>query len=153
MEYIVIIACIVVVLGIIFLRKKDGPTDYVEPTFKASGKKWVFNGSLDIDNPPTDMKYFDGGETELQLMVKRGFVHYSLTVDKDLDFPLGMFRGKAFAEEGGIRIVANGKTVGHLEGLLTELMQSVANKQDGAEAYGFIARKNDMLWGEVCVKK
>ena len=59
MEYIVIIAVIVIVLAIVFLRKKEEPSDYEEPVFKASGKKWVFNGILDIDHPPSETTPFE----------------------------------------------------------------------------------------------
>ena len=156
MEYIAIIAFIVVVLAIVFLRKKDDDTsDYVEPTFKASGKKWVFNGSLDIDNPPAETSPFDEGEIQLQLMVKKGFVHYELKIDEDGQekLKLGMFRGRAYADKNGIRVFADECLVGTLPQHLTGLCQIIANKEDGAEAYGFIARRNDKLWGEVCVKK
>ena len=99
MEYIVIIAVVVVILAFLFLRKgKEMPTDYVEPTFKASGHQWVFNGILDIDCPPKETAPFLDGEGELQLMVKKGFVHYDLQVNAQelSDQHLGMFRGRAF---------------------------------------------------------
>ena len=51
MTYAIIIAAIVIILALVFLRKHDdSQSDYQEPQFKHSGRKWVFNGILDIDN-------------------------------------------------------------------------------------------------------
>ena len=155
MEYIVIIAVIVIVLAIAFLRKKEEPSDYEEPVFKASGKKWVFNGILDIDNPPSETTPFEEDGIELQLMVKKGFVHYEMSVEQNVQppLPIGMFRGRAYAEDGVVRIYVDSRLVGSLSVHLTELYRKIAQNQDGTEAYGFIGRRENGLWGEVCVRK
>ena len=66
MEYIIIIAVIVIILAFLFLRKKEEvPSDYEDPVYKASGHQWVFNGILDIDCPPADMTPFTDYDGEI----------------------------------------------------------------------------------------
>ena len=69
---IVIIAVIVIILAAIFLRRHDdSKSDYKEQPFVHSGKKWVFNGILDIDHPPMESSVFTDYEGELQLVVRK----------------------------------------------------------------------------------
>ena len=156
MEYIIIIAAIVVVLAILFLRKgKEQPTDYEEPVYKASGHQWVFNGILDIDCPPADMTPFTDYEGEIQLMVKKGFVHYDLIVEdqKELGDKLGLFRGIACIEGGRIVIRQGNTTLGHLPAGLASLEEQIRNSANETEAYGYIASRKGEVFGEVCIRK
>ena len=156
MEYIIIIAVIVIILAFIFLRKREEkPSDYEDPVYKASGHQWVFNGILDIDCPPADMTPFTDYEGDIQLMVKKGFVHYDLMVeDQDqLKDKLGLFRGTA-GIEGGRIVIRQGSTVlGCLPSGLSALEEQIRRSSNGTEAYGFIASRKGDIFGEVCVRK
>lgn len=156
MEYIIIIAVIVIILAFLFLRKKEEvPSDYEDPVYKASGHQWVFNGILDIDCPPADMTPFTDYEGEIQLMVKKGFVHYDLIVaDSDqVKDKVGLFRAAA-SLEGGRIVVRQGSTVlGYLPSGLSALEEQIRKSSNGTEAYGFIANRKGELFGEVCVRK
>lgn len=155
MEYIIIIAVIVIILAILFLRKRDEqPSDYVPPTYKASGRQWVFNGILDIDSPPSDLRPFTDYEGEIQLMVKKGFLHYDLVIEdpEQVKDKVGLFRAIACLEGGRIVIRHDTTVLGYLPSGLTVLEEHVRNTHQ-TEAYGFIARHHDAFFGEVCVRK
>ena len=114
MEYIIIIAAIVIILGIIFLRRRgETPSDYVEPRFEHSGKQWVFNGILDIDHPPLDDTPFTDYEGDLQLMVKKGYRHLELEVEASSAKrpPLGLFKGAARIQDDDIIVCSAGDPV------------------------------------------
>ena len=152
--FIAIIAVIIVVLALIFLRHDDSKSDYKEQPFKHSGKKWVFNGILDIDCPPADMTPFTDYEGEIQLMVKKGFVHYDLIVEdqKELDDKLGLFRGIACIEGGRIVIRQGNTTLGHLPAGLASLEEQIRKSANETEAYGYIASRKGEVFGEVCIR-
>ena len=156
MEYIIIIAVIIVILAILFLRKgNERPSDYEEPVYKASGHQWVFNGILDIDCPPADMTPFMDYEGDIQLMVKKGFVHYDLIVDnhKEIRDKLGLFHATACVEGERIVIRQEDAVLGCLPSGLNSLQESISQSDNEKEAYGYIARKNGNLFGEVCVRR
>lgn len=153
--YIIIIVCIVIVLGLIFLpRGKDNPSDYVEPTFKASGKKWVFNGLLDIDNPPLDNSPFIDYEGKVEISVKKGYVHFSMIINTDhADKFLGLFHAAALEEGESIAVRKGSHVIGWLPKGQTQLAQMISESGNHTDAYGFIARKGQDYYGEVCVRK
>ena len=154
--YLICIAITIVLLAFVFLRKrKDEVSDYVEPTFKASGKKWVFNGILDIDAPPADLFPFADYEGSYQLMVKKGFVHYDLELSPDIDFSkhLGLFQAMVRKKDGFLLVEKGGVVVGGLSKGLQSLAASVSSKGGSTRAYGFIAQRGDTFFGEICVEK
>lgn len=157
MLYVVILATIII-LGIIFGRRHDdSKSDYKPEEFKHSGRQWAFNGILDIDHPPLDDKPFRSGEQPLQLMVKKGYVHYGLLVDESVgDDQLGLFRAQArAASPNTIDILRQGRVVGRVEAMAGELHRSIVARGGTAEAYAFIAATDQKgtLYGEVCIAK
>lgn len=156
MEYIIIIAVIVIILAFIFLRKREEkPSDYEDPVYKASGHQWVFNGILDIDCPPADMTPFTDYEGDIQLMVKKGFVHYDLIIeDQDqLKDKLGLFRATAGIEGERIVVRQGSRVLGYLPSGLSALEEQIRKSSNDTEAYGFIASRKGEIFGEVCVRK
>ena len=153
MAYLIIIAAIVIVLAAVFARKHDDShSDYVEPTFRHSGKKWVFNGILDIDAPPEQNEIFVDYDGEYQLMTKKGFVHYDLVLYENAKHHLGMFQASAIASnDGKIDIIVDNQAIASLPKGTSELHKKISNKGGKAKAYGFIASRNNELFGEVCV--
>jgi len=156
MEYIVIIAAVVIILGLIFLRRHDDTkTDYQEPHFEHSGKNWVFNGILDIDHPPLDDSPFNDYEGDLQLMVKKGFMHLDLIVDNSAKQqpPTGLFSGEALVEGDTIIVRTGHQVLGRLPQGQSTLIQAIHRQSGKSEAYGYIAHKEGKYFGEVCVRK
>ena len=156
MEKIIIIVAVVVILALIFLRKhNDADSDYKEPEFRHSGHKWVFNGILDIDNPPADDTPFTSYEGEIQLTVKKGFMHYEMEPNTAVDLKphLGLFWAKVVAGDSGVDVVKDGCTIGKLHGAQEQLRQMLATTQVPLEAYAFLAQRGDNVVGEVCVRK
>ena len=154
MEYIIIIAAIVIILGIIFLRRRgETPSDYVEPRFEHSGKQWVFNGILDIDHPPLNDTPFTDYEGDLQLMVKKGYRHLELEVEASSAKrpPLGLFKGAARIQDDDIIVCTGSQTIGRLPKGQTSLRQAIERQGGTAEAYGFLAEKDGKCFGEVCI--
>ncbi len=153
MSYIVIILAIVIILSFIFLRKHDdSKSDYVEPSFRHSGKKWVFNGVLDIDNPPETNDVFTDFDGTYQLMVKKGFVHYDLVLKDKAKGHLGLFKASAIARDNGeIDLVVNNETIASLPKATSSLHGKIVKKGGETVAYAFIASQNDQLFGEACI--
>ena len=91
--YIIIILVTVLILGILFGRKRsDEKSDYQPEQFRHSGHDWVFNGILDIDHPPHDDSPFHDYDQPIQLMVKKGYVHCDITIDDTVgERDLGLF--------------------------------------------------------------
>ncbi len=155
MTYAIIIAAIVIILALVFLRKHDdSQSDYQEPQFKHSGRKWVFNGILDIDNPPQDNNVFKEYRQPMQLMVKKGYMHYSIEPVESLDEKyLGLWQAEAVIGNGGsIDIVMRDTVVASLPAGQKSLVESI-RKNHTMPAYLFIAKIDDHLYGEACVRK
>lgn len=152
---IVIIAVIVLILAAIFLRRNDdSKSDYIEQPFVHSGKKWVFNGILDIDHPPVDSSVFTDYEGELQLMVKKGYVHYDIKLIDGMDAEdyLGLFRAEAQANpDGSISLLVSGKPIATLSKQLPALHQKIIKNGGAVPAYGFIAKQDDRIIAEACI--
>ena len=156
MEQIVIIAAVVIILALIFLRKhNDADSDYKEPVFRHSGHQWVFNGILDIDNPPADDTPFTSYEGDIQLTVKKGFMHYEMMPNTSVDLQphLGLFWAKVVAGDNGVDVVKDGIVLGRLKGSQEQLRQMLAATQKPVEAYAFLAKHGDDIVGEACVRK
>ena len=154
MEYIIIISAIVIILAFVFLRKHDdSQSDYKEPEFKHSGKQWVFNGILDIDHPPLDQTPFKDYEGALQLMVKKGYLHYSLELMQPVQCQPGLYRGQVKLEEDKIVVLFDNLKVGYISSNPKTLAESINQKGGVADAYGFIATKDGEFLGEVCIQK
>lgn len=152
---ITIIAVIVLILAVIFLRRHDdSKSDYVEQPFVHSGKEWVFNGILDIDHPPLDSSVFTDYDGELQLMVKKGYVHHDITL-LDTVNPndhLGLFQAEALAEaEESITLFLSGQPFAVLAKKQPSLHQKITKQGGTVPAYGFIAKQNDRIIAEACI--
>ena len=156
MTYAIIIAIIVIILAILFLRKHDdSKSDYKEPEFKHSGRKWVFNGILDIDNPPQEKDIFTQYPQRMELMVKKGFLHYSINVNSGIDEKfLGLWRAEATIDsQQHIVISVDGTNVATLPDGQNALAKAIRENNGKCEAYIFIAKLDDSIYGEACVKK
>lgn len=155
MTFIAIIAAIVVILAAIFLRRRDdSKSDYVEQPFVHSGKKWVFNGILDVDHPPMDASVFTDYEGELQLMVKKGYVHHDISLldNEDADEHLGLFQAEAQATlDGGISLLVAGRPFAVLAKRQPSLHQIITQHGGSVPAYGFIAKQNRRIIAEACI--
>lgn len=153
---IAIIAAIVIILAVIFLRRHDdSKSDYVEQPFVHSGKKWVFNGILDIDHPPMENSVFTDYEGELQLMVKKGYVHHDLALfnDVDADDYLGLFKAEAQATPNGdIILLVMGQSIAILSKRQPSLHQTIKKNGGIVPAYGFIAKQNGHIIAEACIR-
>lgn len=158
LPYIIIILVTVVVLGLIFGRKSgDEKSDYQPEEFKHSGHEWAFNGILDIDHPPHDSASLIDADPPLQLMVKKGYVHYELVVDVSKDEnEVGLFHAVARASAPNtISILREGRVVAHVAGQVGALHDAIAASGRDMPAYAFIAAKGapPVLYGEVCIAK
>ncbi|MBO4820702.1 MAG: hypothetical protein J5548_04470 [Prevotella sp.] len=155
MTMIFIVAAIVIILAAIFLRRHDdSKSDYKEQPFVHSGKKWVFNGILDIDHPPLEASVFTEYEGELQLMVKKGYVHYDISLlgSVDAEEHLGLFKAEALAKpDGSIVLLVSGAPFATLSKKQPALHQKIMDNGGGVPAYGFIAKQNDRVIAEACI--
>ena len=152
---IAIIAVIIVVLAAIFLRRHDdSKSDYKEQPFVHSGKKWVFNGILDIDHPPMEPAVFIDYDGELQLMVKKGYVHHDITLLNDIDAEdyLGLFQAEAQAiSDGDITLLFSGKPIANLSKKQPSLHKKITKSGGNVPAYGFIAIQKGRVVAEACI--
>ena len=152
MEYIIIIALIVGILALLFLRKSDeSKWEDVDTGFKHSGHKWVFNGILDIDNPPDDPAALNDYDGKIDIMVKKGYVRYELDVlqKKEMEQYLGLFHAVARPQDDALVVECDGHVLGKVMGKTNEFFR----QQESIDAYGFIARKDDHYYGDICLKK
>ena len=153
--FIAIIVVIIVVLSLIFLRRHDdSKSDYKEQPFKHSGKKWVFNGILDIDHPVDDPTVFnDDYEGELQLMVKKGYAHYDVTLLSGIqpEKYLGFFKAVAKVNGEEIVLFVDGAPFARLPKGLASLRQKVEQNGGTSDAYGFVANRHGSIVAETCV--
>jgi hypothetical protein len=156
--YIIIILVTVLILGILFGRKRsDEKSDYQPEQFRHSGHDWVFNGILDIDHPPHDDSPFHDYDQPIQLMVKKGYVHCDITIDDTVgERDLGLFRAVAVAsDDSAISILREGRVVAYVSSQADALRNAIIANGGQAEAYGFIAAKGQpmRLFGEVCIAR
>ena len=158
LPYIIIILVTILILGFIFGRKRnDKESDYQPPVFKHSGHEWVFNGILDIDHPPHDDSPFHDYDQPIQLMVKKGYLHYDLIVESTVsDADLGLFHAIAQIQaDGSVGIVREGRVVAHLSQKPSALINTIKAHEGRADAYAFIASKGtpEVYFGEACIQK
>lgn len=158
LPYIIIILATVIILGFIFGRRhNDEKSDYQPPVFKHSGHEWVFNGILDIDHPPLDDTPFHDYERPIQLMVKKGYMHYDMIPESTVsDSDCGLFHAVAqVLGDGSIGIYREGRVVAHLERSPEALCEAINAHGGKADAYAFIASKGNpaAYYGEVCIVK
>lgn len=153
--FIAIIVVIIVVLSLIFLRRHDdSKSDYKEQPFKHSGKKWVFNGILDIDHPVEDPSVFNDYEGELQLMVKKGYAHYDMKLLPNVQPKehLGLFQAVAKVNGEDIILFIGDMPFAKLPTGLASLRKRVEQNGGTSDAYGFVANRNGSIVAEACVK-
>ena len=85
-------------------------------------------------------------------MTKKGFVHYDLILYENAKHHLGMFQASAIASnDGKIDIIVDNQAIASLPKGTSELHKKISSKGGKAKAYGFIASRNNELFGEVCV--
>ena len=154
---IILVVFTIIILGIIFLpRRKDKESDYKEEEYKPSGKKWVFNGLLHIDNPPEDPTVFTQYEGEIKLITKKGFVQYEMTPVESLDDDaLGLYFVEVRTADNHLFVQKDNKEIARITSPQPKLLASVAERGGVVPAYGFIARRPDTekLYGAVCVSR
>ena len=156
--YIIIILATVLILGIVFGRKRsDEKSDYQPEQFRHSGHDWAFNGILDIDHPPHDATPFKDYDQPLQLMVKKGYVHCDISIEETVgEGDLGLFRSVAMASDhSAVSILREGRVVAHVSSQADALRDAIVANGGQAEAYGFIAAKGQPMsfFGEVCIAR
>ncbi len=153
---IILVVITVVILGFVFWpRRKEHPTDYKEEEYKPSGKKWVFNGLLYIDNPPEDSMVFSEYEGEIKLITKKGYVQYEMTPLNTLgDDILGMYYVDVIKEDGFLSIQRNKCEIAKMTSPPPKLAASVAERRGEVPAYCFVARHPDKtLYGAICISR
>ena len=154
---IILIVFTVIILGVIFLpRRKDKESDFKEEEYKPSGKKWVFNGLLHIDNPPEDPSVFTQYEGEIKLITKKGFVQYEMTPDKAIgEEALGLYYVEVRTAENYLSIQKDKKEIAKISSPQPKLSASVAERGGVVPAYCFMARRPDAgtLYGAVCISR
>ena len=154
---VILVVFTIIIIGIIFLpRRKDKDSDYKEEKYKPSGKKWVFNGLLHIDNPPEDPSVFTQYEGEIKLITKKGFVQYEITLPKSVnDEALGMYYVEVLAKDGYLSIQKDRKEIARISSPQPKLSASVAERGGVVPAYCFVARRPDTgdYYGAVCVSR
>ena len=158
LPYIIIILATVIILGFIFGRKHgEETTDYKPQVFKHSGHEWVFNGILDIDHPLQDNALLVDYDRPLQMVVKKGYVHYDLEVAPDMSASdCGLFRAEArILDDGRVGICREDRVVAHLAQKPSALIESIHAHGGHADAYAFIASKGNpaTFYGEACIAK
>lgn len=154
---IILVVFTVIILGIIFLpRRKDKDSDYKEEEYKPSGKKWVFNGLLHIDNPPEDPSVFTQYEGEIKLITKKGFVQYEMTPVEEIgNDALGLYYVDVRTVGNHLSVQKDNKEIAQITSSQPKLSASVAERGGEVPAYCFIARRPDTetLYGAVCVSR
>ena len=154
---IILVVFTIIILGVIFLpRRKDKESDYKEEEYKPSGKKWVFNGLLHIDNPPEDPSVFTEYEGEIKLITKKGYVQYEIAIaDSVSDDDLGLYYVEVCITDNYLSVQKEHKEIARISSPQPKLSASVAERGGEVPAYAFIARQpgTGTLYGAVCVSR
>ncbi len=160
-EIIVISLIVAVILGVVFWRRKGGEevSDFVEPSYHPSGKQWVFNGILDIENPPKDNSCLVGYKGRVQLMTRKGYMLYEMQVDSaslSRD-DVGVYEVDVQAGNGSsLSVCHQGRVIGRLDSIPSWLSAKSADMKK-VRAYAFIAcqtsQDGDEYYGDVCIGK
>lgn len=154
---IILVVFTIIILGVIFLpRRKDKESDYKEEEYKPSGKKWIFNGLLHIDNPPEDPSVFTEYEGEIKLITKKGYVQYEMDIVNSIgDDDLGLYYVEVCAADSHLSVQKEHKEIARISSPQPKLLASVAERGWEVPAYAFIARRPDTgaMYGAVCVSR
>ena len=154
---IILVVFTIIILGVIFLpRRKNNESDYKEEEYKPSGKKWVFNGLLHIDNPPEDISVFTEYEGEIKLITKKGYVQYEMDIAKSVDDDdLGLYYVEVCTADNYLSVKKENKEIARISSSQPKLSASVAERGGAVPAYCFIARRPDTgtWYGAVCVSR
>ena len=160
-EIIIISLIVAIILTVVFWKRKGGKeevSDYVEPSYHPSGKQWVFNGILDIENPPKDRQCLVDYPERIQLMTRKGFMLFERQVSPDTltTDDVGVYDVRIIRQRDYSVAVAHGdKIIGHLRTTSDWLSRKMdENKQ--VRAYAFIASRKtkegkDCFYGDVCI--
>lgn len=152
---ITLVAVIIVVLALVFLRRHDdSKSDYKEEPFVHSGKKWVFNGILDIDHPPMEPSVFTDYEGKMELMVKKDHIHHVITLLPDIkpENHLGMFKAVAALEpDGNVILSVDGLPFAKLTYKQEILNRKISLMGGKTSAYGFVALRYGDVTAEACI--
>lgn len=120
-------------------------------------RKWVFNGILDIDNPPPETEVFVDYTDRMELRVKPGFIHYDLVMDERVDDSLlGLYNVEVRVENNRIGVYSKKGRIGFLPDGQQQLLEKLKGNGGKAEkAYAFVARRKtqegNTYWGEVAL--
>ena len=161
-EVIIISLIVAIILAVVFWRRKGGQevSDYVEPSYHPSGKQWVFNGILDIENPPADGRCLVDYPERIQLMTRKGFMLFEMQVSQDaltID-DVGVYDVRIIRQQASSVAVAHAdKIIGHLNNIPTWLSRKM-DENKTVRAYAFIASRKtkegeDSFYGDVCIEK
>lgn len=154
---IILVVFTIIILGVIFLpHRKDKESDYKEEEYKPSGKKWVFNGLLHIDNPPEDPSVFMQYEGEIKLITKKGYVQLEMPPDQSLDDDvLGLYFVEVCAVDNYLSVQKDNKEIARISSPQPKLSASIAERGGTVPAYCFMARRpdTDSLYGAVCISR
>lgn len=154
---IILVVFTIILLGVVFLpRRKDKDSDYKEEEYKPSGKKWVFNGLLHIDNPPEYHSVFTQYEGEIKLITKKGFVQYEMTpVESIGNDDLGLYYVDVVIVDNHLSVQKDNKEIAQIASSQPKLSASVAERGGVVPAYCFVARRPNSgdLYGAVCISR
>jgi hypothetical protein len=158
-EIIVISLIVAIILAVVFWKRKGAQevSDYVEPSYHPSGKQWVFNGILDIENPPADSLCLVDYPERIQLMTRKGFMLFEMQVNQDtlsLD-DVGLYEVRILHRDASVAVAHKDKIIGYLNNTPTWLSHKL-NENTIVRAYAFIASRKtkegkDSFYGDVCI--
>ena len=160
-EVIVISLIVAIILVVVFWKRKGEQevSDYVEPSYHPSGKQWVFNGILDIENPPADSQCLVDYPERIQLMTRKRFMLFEMQVNQDalsLD-DVGLYEVRIIQHDASVAVAHADKIIGHLNNTPTWLSRKLDGNKP-VRAYAFIASRKtkegkDSFYGDVCIEK
>ena len=159
-EVIIISLIVAIILTVVFWKRMGAQevSDYVEPSYHPSGKQWVFNGILDIENPPADSQCLVDYPERIQLMTRKGFMLFEMQVHQDtlsLD-DVGLYEVRIIQQDASVAFAHADKIIGHLNNTPSWLSRKL-NENTPVRAYAFIASRKtkegkDNFYGDVCIE-
>lgn len=159
-EVIIISLIVAIILVVVFWKRKGEQevSDYVEPSYHPSGKQWVFNGILDIENPPADSQCLVDYPERIQLMTRKGFMLFEMQVNQDtlsLD-DVGLYEVRIIQHDASVAVAHKEKIIGRLAQTPSWLSNRM-DKNENVKAYAFIASRKtkegkDNFYGDVCIE-
>lgn len=160
LEVIIISLIVAIILVVVFWKRKGEQevSDYVEPSYHPSGKQWVFNGILDIENPPEDSQCLVDYPERIQLMTRKGFMLFEMLVNQDVLSleDVGLYEVRIIQHDASVGVAHADKIIGRLAQTPSWLSNRM-DKNENVKAYAFIASRKtkegkDNFYGDVCIE-